>query len=162
MSANNTLLIFPAMAGEPPAEQWARPANWNDRPCLAFTDQTGQDETTYFHAIMPRHYTAGPILAKLHWSAPGTGFVVWGAKVERLQAGTDDLDDDGFAAESTATSEITTQDCPVIESIAIDNLDGIEAGDLFRLAIRRLSSDGSDTLAGDAYLLAIELFEDEV
>ena len=57
-----------------------------------------------------------------------------------------------LSSSTSGTSGIITT-----TSITCTSIDGIAAGEPFRLKIARLPADGSDTMAGDAELVAVEL-----
>ena len=87
--------------------------------------------------------------------------MVWGAAITAITPDTDstDVETDSLATQTTVTdSHLGTtahriQQC----SITISNLDSIAADDLVFLSLRRVSSSGSDTMGGDAILVAAEL-----
>jgi hypothetical protein len=123
------------------------------------------DEAALVPGVMPRHYAGGGVTIALHWMATTatTGNVVWEAAFERHAAGTDDLDADSFAAAVAASAATTsgTSGVLTVTSIALTNsqIDGLLAGESFRLRIRRLGTNAGDTMSGDAELLRVEVRE---
>jgi hypothetical protein len=162
MASGDTLLTLTPEANEPPSTNYATLDLRNSHPLLAFDDTT--QEAAIFSAILPRTYAGGGITAALHWAAASavTGNVAWDLSFERDAAGGQDLDADGFAT-AIAIAAVTVPGTSGI--IAISNqactdgaqIDSIAVGDLFRLRVRR--DPASDSAAGDAQLLAIELKE---
>jgi hypothetical protein len=71
-----------------------------------------------------------------------------------------DLDSDSFATGVSGTST-TNGTSGIITTTSINftgsEIDGLVAGDPFRVRITRDADNGSDTMAGDAELISIEL-----
>jgi hypothetical protein len=144
----------------------SNPATFDERGnelCLEF-DQT-TIESAIFRSHLPRNYSGLGITASIEWTgdtALTTGAVVWGISFERRDTSLD-FDADSFASEKTVTSTTSaTSGAPIYAEIAFTNgaeIDSLSIGEEFRLKIRRVASDGADTLAGDAQLWSIELRE---
>ena len=163
MASGNTLLVFTALAGEPPASNYATLDTRNNHPCLDFDQTTG--ETTYFSGIMPQNYsdTTG-VTVVLHWagSAVGTNTVGWLVAFERMGDGGTDIDSDSFAADATVTAEAADATTGILDLSSVNitkgaNMDSVVAGDAFRLRVTR--DVANDNLAGDAELYAVEIRE---
>jgi hypothetical protein len=119
-----------------------------------------------FEDLLPRHYSGLGITVTIVWAAVSDTNVAnrvrWRVAFERLAAGGHDLDADDFATAKTvdgapaATAGITTY-----TGLAFTNaeIDGLLAGESFRLYLERVGTDGADTLTGEADLLGIELRE---
>ena len=162
MASGNTLLIFTPSSGEPPAANFATRSERNAHPILQFDPST--DEAIDFSAIMPRHYAGGGLTVYLHWCAVATsGDVVWDVSFERIGEGMQDIDSDGFAAVQsvTATAPATSGNVDIASIAFTDGaqMDSIAVGELFRMRVNRDANNGSDTMTGDAELLAIEIKE---
>lgn len=163
MASGNTLLSFAAQAYEAPATNYAQIGARNAHAMLAF-DTTTQ-ETAFFTGVMPRHYGGGGVTVYLHWMAASgitTGTIGWDVSFERISDGSTVLDSDSFATAQTVTAATVPASAGIVSvtSVAITNganMDGVVAGDSFRLRIRR--DVANDTAAGDAQLLAIEIKE---
>lgn len=162
MASGQTLVIWRAQDNEPPATAPAAFDTRNGHPCLAF-DTTTQ-ETAIFTAILHRAYAAGGITAYLHWAAATavTGTIGWDVSFERIGAASQDIDADGFATAQTVTAATVdgTSGNVSITNVAITdgaNIDSIAVGETFRVRVRR--DVATDTAAGDAQLLAVELKE---
>jgi hypothetical protein len=84
-----------------------------------------------------------------------TNDVTWAASFERMNT---DADSDSFdtATNGSSTTSATSGIITVTE-ITCTNIDSVTAGDAYRLKIARLPSDGSDTMSGDAEVVAVEL-----
>jgi hypothetical protein len=162
MATGNTLLVWRAADNEPPAANYATLDTRNGHLVLDFDDTT--QEAALFTGVLPRHYAAGGITVYLHWAATSatTGTVGWDVAFERIGAGSQDLDADGFATAQTVTAATVdaTSGNVKITNVAIANgvnLDSIAVGEAFRVRIRR--DVANDTATGDAELLAVELKE---
>lgn len=161
MASGSTLLFWLASAGEPPATNYATFNTFNSRTVLEF-DQTTQ-EAAMFVGIMSRSYSSGGITVALHWATSATtGTGGWDVAIERISDGATDLDADSFASAKVVTAATVpgTAGVAAVGSIAFANgseMDGVSAGDLFRVRVRR--DVANDTAAADLRLLAIEVRE---
>jgi hypothetical protein len=161
MAANETLAIWEAIGGTPPAASAATLDIRNGHVVLDF--DADANETIYFSAVLPKHYAGGSIACKLHWMATSatSGNVRWSAAFERLEGNGPDLDANEFqtAVEVTATTNATSGKLTVT-TLTLTALDGAAASDAFRIAVTRVANDATnDTMTGDAELLQVELVE---
>jgi hypothetical protein len=163
MASGNTLLSFSATANHPPASAYATPDTRNSHPVLDF--DAGTDESAIFGSVLPRHYAGGGITVRLGWAASSatSGDVVWNVAIERIDDEGLDIDADGFAAAqaATATAPGTSGEVQYTDITFTDGaqMDSLAAGESFRLKITRDADNGSDTMAGDAELLTVEIRE---
>lgn len=162
MASGNTLACFFPTDAEPPATNYATFDTRNNHPVLNF--DTSTQETVYFTGILPRNYSSGGITVYVHWCAASatTGTIGWDSTFERIASGTMDIDADGFASAKTITAATvpSASGVPAISNVAHSNgaeIDSLQAGDSFRLRIRRDVSN--DNASGDAQLIAVELKE---
>lgn len=161
MASGDTLSVFTARDVEPPATNYATLDLRNVRPVLDF-DQTTQ-EAAIFSGVLPRNYAGGGLTVYAHWSADvTTGTVGWDSAFERIGAAQQDLDVDGFATANviTAATVDATSGNVSITNVAHTSgaqMDSLAAGEAFRFRIRR--DVATDTAAGDANLLAVEIKE---
>jgi hypothetical protein len=164
MASGNTLLQFGAADNEPPASNYATLDTRNGHLVLDF--DASADEAAIFSGIMPRHYAGGGVTVYLHLSASGitTGNYIFDVAWERVGDGSQDVDSDGFAAaQSLAATAVPGTDGHVdIVSVAFTDgaqMDGVLAGEKFRLKVTRDADNASDTAAADIELHAIEVKE---
>lgn len=164
MASGDTLVVLGPYSNEPPATVYATLDMRNSRPCLDF-DQDAV-EAAVFSFILPRHYAGSGITVYLHWAATSatTGNVIWRTSFERTGQDIQDADADSFATAVTWSAQATsaTDGNIVIDDQGHTNgaqIDSIVVGELCRLKIERVGTDGSDTMTGDAELYAIELKE---
>lgn len=163
MATGETLVVFRAGEQDPtPTSNFASLDTRNGHPVLDF-DATTQ-ETAIWSGVLPRHYAAGGITVYLHWSATTatTGTIGFDVAFERIGDGQQDIDADGFATAQTVTAATVpaTSGHVDITNVAVTNganIDSLAVGEAFRLRVRR--DVASDTAAGDAELLAVELKE---
>lgn len=142
-----------------PSSNFPQLTQINQRPALAFDAAT--DETAYWTLIAPQGLTGTQMLVVTYAMASATsGEVILAAAVEAVSDGdTTDLDaTTSFDTANTATAATVPGTAGYIDqvSITLTNADGMAAADYVRLAISRDADNGSDTAAGDLYLLAAE------
>lgn len=159
MASGDQLWRWEAGAGVPPTSAFAPHIRRNNHLLAAFDAATA--ESLDFEDVMDRRYTAGAsVTVTVIWTSDTatTGNVVWSLQAERHNTA-QDLDVDGFAAAVTVTSAApATAGAPVYATVTLTNaqLDGVAAGEHFRLRVTRAAADAGDTMAGDAHLIAVE------
>lgn len=163
MAAGNSLCIFQPQNNIPPASNPATLDLRNQQLCLEFDPTTA--ESAVFSGVLPRNYSGNGLTVSINWAADGatTGDVVWGASIERHADDAQDLDSDSFAAEQTVTDTTASADGETVYSlIAFTNgaqMDSLAVSERFRLKIRRVATDGADTLTVDAQIFSVEVME---
>lgn len=148
--------VFTPQDNQPPASAFATLDTRNSIALLDFDDTT--EEAAIFFGAVPEAASLGSGLkVRIHWMATSstTGNVRWGAQFER---GNTDLDSNSFdtAVEAT-TAAPGTSGIPTVTELTIPTIDGLTAGDPYRVRIYRDTSDGADTMTGDAELVAVEV-----
>ena len=124
---------------------------------LAFDAST--QEGAVFRGVLPSQYAGGGLTLDLFWiSASATsGDVKWDAAWEENDTNNNDLDSDAFGTASTQTTTTNGTSGKVAKStitISHANMGSPNAGDPFRLRVRRIAADAADTMAGDSHFLA--------
>jgi hypothetical protein len=152
-----TYATFTAEHNQPPSTAFATLDTRNSIAVLDFDAAT--DENAVFVGIMPEAASLGSgLIVRLHWMATTatSGNVRWGVQFERSNT---DLDSDSFdtAVEATAAAN-GTSGILTTTAITVTTIDGITAGDVFRLKVFRNADDATnDTMTGDAELVAVEV-----
>ena len=152
-----TYATFTATDNQPPASVFATLDTRNSIAVLDFDAAT--DESAVFVGIMPEAASLGSgLIVRLSWMATTatSGNVRWGVQFERSNT---DLDADSFdtAVEATAAAN-GTSGILTTTAITVTTIDGITAGDVFRLKVFRNADDATnDTMTGDAELVAVEI-----
>lgn len=161
MASGNTLCVFTATAGVPPSSNYATLDTRNSQPVLEFDAAT--DESIVFEGILPSNYSGGGITCVLQWAGDTatTGDVMWTTEFERRAT---DMDSDSFATvvAGAAASCNGTSGIPTYTSIAHTDgaqIDSLAVGEGFRFRVTRDANHASDTMAGDAVLIAVLLKE---
>ena len=163
MAAGDSLLIFTALANEPPAAAYATVDTRNAHLVLDF--DAGASESAVFSGVMPRNYAGGGITLSLHWMASSAtaNDVRWDAAFERIAANDLDTDADSFAAVQSATGTANgTSGKVTVTTIGFTDgaqMDSVAAGESFRLKITRDHDHADDDMTGDAELIAVEMRE---
>lgn len=160
--ASPPFLQWTALGGNAPV---SNPATFNTRnttPVLEF-DTTTQ-EATVFVGVLSSGYAGRGITVSIHWAAATatSGTVGWDVAIERVGAGSQDLDSDGFATAQTITATTVPGTSGFIAITSVDisngaNMDSLAAGEFFRLRVRRDVTN--DTATGDAQLVAVTVEE---
>lgn len=148
--------VFTPMTSQPPASNYATLDTRNSIAVLDFDDTTS--ESAVWTGVMPEAASLGSgLIVKLHWmatTATANG-VTWAASFERMNT---DEDSDSFDTATNGSSTTSgTSGILTVTSITCTTIDSIAAGDAYRIKIARLPSDGSDTMSGDAELVAVEV-----
>jgi hypothetical protein len=155
-SGTKTYGAFAANDSQPPASAFATLDTRNSIAVLDFDDTT--KESAVFVGIMPEAASLGSgLLIRLHWMATTatTNAVRWEVALERSNT---DLDSDSFdtVATGTTTTNGTSGTISTTE-ITLTTIDGVTAGDVFRLRVARDAANAGDTMTGDAELVAVEV-----
>lgn len=167
MPSTKTLAVFDAIAGRSPATNYAQLDLRNHTIVLDFDDTVV--ESVSFAGLLPIGYAQNDLQIVVGWSAASavSGNVVWQAEFERQAVGnavhgTHDLDIDNFGPAATTTATAATNSGELVRtiiSLSADAANNPVPGESFRLKISRLATSGTDTMAGDAELVIIELRE---
>lgn len=170
MASGDTLCIFTARDGVPTATAGAThgilagaatPAE--GVPTLAFDAAT--DESVDFLGILPRAYGGGGLTLTLHWASTATsGAVVWNAAFRRIADDAEDINTTAHSYDYNAVTATTASAAGEVDYATITftngaDMDSLAVGELFVLRINRDADNGSDDMAGDALLIAIEVRE---
>lgn len=127
-------------------------------PGLAF--DTSTQETAYFR-LPAINYGSGNVSVEVQWYADtaSSGGVTFGASLAAITPNTDsqDVETKAFATENTASDTHlgTTGQRLHSFSITVSNLDSLATGDDLTLRLRRVPSDGSDTMTGDCIVTRV-------
>ena len=155
--ASKTLARFTPRENQPPASDFATLDTRNSIAVLDFDAAT--DESAIFSGVIPEAADLSSglkiILAWMATSAT-SGDCRWGVQLER---GNTDLDSDSFDTATEATGAANgTSGIPTYTEITTTAIDGLTAGDAFRIKIYRNADDATnDTMTGDAELIAVEI-----
>lgn len=131
-------------------------------PVFGLSYDASADEAAFlnFRAVS---YGSGNLTVDLEWYADtaSSGDVVWGCALSAITSNTDtqDIETDALATENTATDSHlgTTGQRLHRATVTVSNLDSLAADDWVTLRVRRLGSNGSDTMAGDAILVGVTI-----
>jgi len=150
--------VFTPQAAEYPAANFAPLTVVNRRPALAFDAAT--NESAQWVGIAPQGLT-GTLTAVISYmmASATSGDVDWDVSLEAISDGDAvDLDAaDSFDSVNSADNTTVPGTAGYIDQVAVTltNADSLAAGDYFRLRLTRDAA--SDTAAGDALALAVEL-----
>lgn len=165
MASGDTLCIFNALHGEPPAANFATLDTRNAVPVLDLDATT--DESIVFGAFMPRNYAGGGLTLTIGWMASSatTGTISLDAAFMSVTDDADDLDTKAFAAANNAnpTTASATGEVDYVTIAFTDgaDMDSVAAGEYFRLQITRDANGttSTDDMVGDMELVFVEIKE---
>lgn len=148
--------VFTPRENQPPATAFATLDTRNSIAILDFDAAT--NESAIFLGIIPEAASLGSGLKiRIIWTATSatTGDTVWSTAIERM---TTDIDVDSFdTAASVTTTTNATNGVPNYSEITLTTIDGVTAGDGFRIKITRDATNVADTMTGDAELIVVEV-----
>lgn len=152
-----TLAVFTPLVNQPPASNFATLDTRNSVAVLDFDAAT--DESAVFVGDIPEAavLTSG-LKVIISWAATSatSGACVWGAQFEKTTG--QDIDTDSFDTAVTATTTTSgTSGVVNTTTITVTTIDSLAAGDCFRVKVYRDADNGSDTMTGDAELVAVEV-----
>jgi hypothetical protein len=155
--ASKTLARFTPRENQPPATAFATLDTRNSIAVLDF--DAAVDESAIFSGVIPENANlASGLQIRLAWmaSTATSGNCRWGVQIERC---TTDLDADSFDTATEATEAANgTSGIATLTSITVTAIDGLTAGDTFRIKVFRNADDATnDTMTGDAELIAVEI-----
>jgi hypothetical protein len=152
-----TLAVFTAEDNYPPATNFATLDTRNSVLVLEF-DAATEESATFIGVIPENAALTNGLTVRLWWmgDTATSGNVRWGVQFE--DTGTD-LDADSYDTNAQVTSAASgTSGIESVASITITTIDGLTAGDRFRMRVYRVAADATnDTMTGDAQLVAVEV-----
>ncbi len=160
MASGNTLCIFTPHAHQPPSSSGPVFALRNAELVLEFA--SGSNLSSLFRSVLPRNYSGNGLTVSIYWATKTStaGSALWGASIERNNPGSS-ITGDNFAAEVTqATAAPGTTGLIAQTTINLSNsgISGLQAGEVFRLKVRRLTNGVSD-ISDPCQVIAIEIKE---
>lgn len=158
-------VIFRPYMNEPPASLRATLDTRNARPVLDFDGSA--DEEAVFSAVLPDGYGGGGLTVSTWWSftSATSGNLRVQAAIERCNLAGLDIDSDSFASFNSAggTAPSNSGQVHKIDILFADGseMDGLLAGEVFRLKIRRDAdgTSGTDDITTDAELVMVRITE---
>lgn len=154
----NSRFVFTPLQAEFPTSNFPQLMSVNQRPVLAFDAST--NETCQWSRKAPIGLT-GTLVAKIQlmMASATSGDTDWDVSLEAVTPGdATDLDaGDSFDTINSTDNTTVPATAGYMQeiSVTLTNADSIAAGDYFRLRLTRDAA--SDTGAGDAYVLNVEL-----
>jgi hypothetical protein len=154
-SGTKTYSVFTALDNHPPGTNYA---TFDTRASIGVLDFDGlTNEAAVFVGIIPEAASYASMQARVRWMSASatTGNVIWGIKWENMNT---DLDSESYGGVSeTISTTGLTSGLPNNTTISCTDLDGVTAGDLYRIYLYRGATATTDTMVGDAQLIAVEI-----
>lgn len=158
-AGSKLIAVFRPRDNEPPSSNYATLDTRNGHEVLDF-DTTTQ-ETSIYSGVIPAHYNGSGLTVQITSSLTSavSGTLGYVAAFERMDAGGLDIDADSFASDQTGTAATVpgTSGPTMTHTITFSNsqIDGLVAGDPYRLRVRR--DVANDSAAGDGEILRVKL-----
>lgn len=157
-----TLARFRPSQNEPPTSNACAFDTRNSHPVLKCDATT--DESSVFSETMPLWYSGGDMNVIVRFAATSatSGAMGWCAAFERMNAGGQDLDSDGFATAKCVSVTVSgTSGVTALATITFSNAeaDSIAVGEGYRLKVTR-DADGSvvtDSATGDGEIVLVHV-----
>lgn len=170
MASGDTLTAFNATTGIPTAASGATIGRrtGGSTPAEQFyvlEFDAASDEHADFRDVMPQHYGGGGLTCRIYWGAATatTGNVVWNMAFRSIEDDAEDIDTSHTYTANTVTDAAPTAageyTAAVITFTDGADMDNVGAGDLYILRLTRDADNASDTMAGDAQVVAVEIRE---
>jgi hypothetical protein len=159
-AGTKSLPPFLPINSQPPAANFATRDQTNTASPIDVLDfDPVTPEYAVWTGLIPEGFNmTGGLKARITWkldTGTPSGNVVWAAQIER---GNTDLGSDSWDSAHTATGAANgTAGIATTTEITLTNVDGVQAGENFRVRIYRDASAGADTAAFDAELILIEI-----
>ena len=159
-AGTKSLPPFLPINSQPPAANFATRDQTNTTSPIDVLDfDPVTAEYAVWTGLIPEGFNmTGGLKARITWkldTATPSGNVVWAAQIER---GNTDLRSDSWDSVHTATGTANgTAGIATTTEITITNVDGVLAGEPFRIRIYRDAAAGGDTAAFDAELILLEV-----
>lgn len=153
---------FTAQQASFPASNFAALGSVNERLVLAFDAAT--DESAYFELLLPYNgtHTIDQVDVFFITASATSGTVVWNIAIEAVTA-TDATDLDAGSSFDTgnalAVTVAGTAGYLVRGQVTTTNKDSATSADFVRIRVTRDADNGSDTASGDAYVLAVGVYD---
>lgn len=167
MASGQTLGSFTAIDGVPNATNGTVPLVTNNVFIQQY-DPTTQQGCDFLWTV-PRNYSAATgwtLLLKWIGVTATTNAVLWGAAVERDNAGGSAITTDHFAstvnAGGGAATAAGTTGIITSTTVALTNgtqINSAAVGDMVRIRVYRIAADASDTMSGFAGIVGFEVEE---
>jgi hypothetical protein len=158
LAGTSTLYNWDAVQGQQPSANAAAFDTRNLQPVYDFDKTT--NESLVFRGMIPEGADlSGGVQVRIYTTSPQTsGNIIFTAAFERCNT---DCDSDSFATgvDSAATATNATSGIPTVITVSLTSseIDGLAAGEMFRLKITRNATSVSDTVDDDIELHAVEL-----
>lgn len=160
MASGETLCRFTPQCNEPPTANWATLDTRNGRAVLDFA----LTEIGIFSSIWPPNYSGLGVTVYLHYcmEVDIADDIKLEVSFERIGQVLD-IDGDSFAAAQDTGDIVVPGTCGLVDIVSVAftdgaQIDGILAGEAFRLKVERVAVAGVDA-GDDLELVAIEIKE---
>lgn len=131
-------------------------------PVTGLAFDASSDEAAFWKFIA-QNYGSGNLTVNIYWYADtaSSGDVIFDVQISAItpDSDTQDIETDGLAtANSVTDTHLGTTGQRLHKAVVtLSNLDSLAAGDVVHLRLNRDANNGSDTMTGDAIVIAVEV-----
>ena len=136
--------------------------NGTNFPVSGLAFDAAADEAAFWKFIA-QNYGSGNLTIRIFWYADtaSSGDVIFDVQIAAITPNTDsqDIETDGLATANSVTDSHlgTTGQRLHTCDVTVSNLDSLAADDLVHLRLNRDANNASDTMTGDAIVVAVEI-----
>lgn len=166
MAANDLVAEISALGFVPPSTNYPQLKFNNTAATHTYAFDQTTVETLYFFGFLPFGITpSSGLKVLLTWfTAATSGNVVWAVKFARVANDTETLAALGSSFDAltsvVAAASGTTNNMKYSEiSVPFSDIDGLQPGEYFLMALERTANSGSDTIAADVELIGASIRE---
>lgn len=160
-TVNQTLIAEEAQFLASAFPQYVK-TNGTNFPVAGLAFDAASDETAYWK-FLADSYGSGNLTVDIFWYADtaSSGDVIWDVGIAAITADTDtqDIETKAFATINSVTDTHlgTTGQRLHKAVVTVSNLDSLAAGDVVHLKLNRDANNASDTMTGDAIVVAVRV-----
>jgi hypothetical protein len=160
MATGDTIFVFDPLANHPPTANFATLDLRGEFVVLDF--DASANEAAQFQAVVPSHYRGGDLCVVVTGTSTTatSGDVKLQVELTRIAAG---ANLDSLPAASASGDLVVA--CPATSGVLVESEFGslsvadLEAGEILRVQITRLASDGADTMTSDWEVVSVVVKE---
>lgn len=150
-----TYASFMAMDSQPPSAFFATLDVQGD--IAVVSHPAAAVSSAFYQGLIPQGASLGSgLVVNIKWAAAAiTGNVIWSVAFERMNTALGVNSYDTAVTATVATNGVTL--VPTTTSITVATIDGLTAGDAFRVTVQRNGTTGTDTMLGPGLVFSVDV-----